>query len=284
MHPFSRSQSLVNRFAWSGAATMRPSSRILKTITLTTQRDRPQIVPRTLTTGANALSDEYFQLNQEIALLQCDLKPLRERVVRLQRALMAVHGAFIQREESDIPASEAIQFSSAMVELNDERITLKSQLSGVRDYVSDASMNDLRKEIAEGTEVCSLFVASCKELEEQTRAIKAQISTYRHSTTYSDVQAQRKKIIALTDAYNDAKQENMTLKMEFDDLSEQTGPIDDKAEAEVERLIKLGRKLDRLRRIHFDKSEYYITLREKQMKEIADVTAALGLNEEEDVC
>ena len=263
---------------------MRPSSRVLKTITLTTQRDRPQILPRTLTTGATALSDEYFQLNQEIALLQCDLKPLRERVVRLQRALMAVHGAFIQREESDIPASEAIQFSSAMVELNDERITLKSQLSGVRDYVSDASMNDLRKEIAEGTEVCSLFVASCKELEEQTRAIRAQISTYRHSTTYSDVQAQRKKIIALTDAYNDAKQENMTLKMEFDDLSEQTGPVDDKAEAEVEKLIKLGRKLDRLRRIHFDKSEYYITLREKQMKEIADVTAALGLNEEEDVC
>ena len=270
-----RSQSMFGRV---GPISTRPSARILKTITLSTKRDRPIAVPRDSTLEANALDEEYFQLNQEIALLRCDLKPLRERVVRLQRALMAVHGAFIERDERDIEASEAIKYTSAMVELNDERIALKSQLRSVRGYVSDEPMNDLKKEIAEGSEVCALFVASCGELEAQTKNVKAEITGYRHSAMYSDVQAQRKKIMALTDAYTSAKQANMRLKMEFDELKEQVGNGDEAAEAEVEKLIKLNRKLDRMRRIHFDKSEYYISLREKQMKEIADVSAAIGID------
>ena len=269
-----RPHSLLAKPSWRGPPTNR-TTRPSRTLTLQPQPRPDKIVARTVVLSQN-LNDEYYALNQEIALLQCELKPLREKVVRLQRSIMSTHGAFIERDESDINASETIKYTSAMIELDNERASLKDQLANVREYLSNAEMNNLRKEIEEGTDVCSLFVASCGELEAQTREIRSQISTYRHSTMYFDVQAQRKRIMALVESYNEAKQKHTSLTTEMEELQPVDGEIEEQAQKDAEMMIKLTRKLDRIRRLHYDRSEYYIALREQQMKEIEETNAEIA--------
>ena len=269
-----RPQSLLAKPSWRGAPTNR-TTLVAHTLTLQPRPRRDKILARTAPVASN-LSDEYYQLNQEIALLQCELKPLREKVVRLQRSIMSTHGAFIERDENDINASEAIKYTSAMIELDNERVSLKEQLANVREYLSNAEMNNLRKEIEEGSEICALFVASCQDLEAQTKDIKSQISTYRHSTMYFDVQDQRKKIMKLVESYNEEKQKHVAMTTEMDQLQPLDGETEERVQKEADMVIKLTRKLDRLRRVHYDRSEYYIALREQQMKEIEETNAEIA--------
>lgn len=267
-------KALRAQTSMSGSATTRASSRAIKTITIQNRPKRQQVVSRGIP-EEDILNEEYVKLNQEIALLQCELKPLREKVTHLQKAIMSAHGAFIERDESDINSSETIQYSSAMIELNNERETLRSRLKEVREYLSPSGTKHLQKEIAEGAEVCALFVASCEELEKQTEEVRRNISELKNSTLYEDVQAQRKKIVELSESCNNEKQKHLTLKAEMYQMMDPSAQQEESVQNEADRMIKLNRKLDRLRRIQFERSEFYITLREQQMKEINQVSGAL---------
>ena len=48
------------------------------------------------------LWDQYVKLNQEIADLQCDVKPLRQRYLQLQSAIVANHKSLPVRNPAEI--------------------------------------------------------------------------------------------------------------------------------------------------------------------------------------
>lgn len=217
--------------------------------------------------------EEFVQINREIALLECELKPLRQQCEKLQQQIMSFHSLYYGHDTNEF--FKPPDFSSAFIEIQNQRDELSKQLDEVHRYYSKQSIEQIQKEIDLGIHFCELLQESNADLKQQTDDIHEKIEKFRSSHFYQDVQVQRKKIEDLTQEYQDSKHKYQALKAEHFRL---TDPILKKEEKDVNQadsVIKLNRKLAAAHRKRLNLSDKYIQLRDNQVKEINLITAAL---------
>lgn len=254
------------------SAALQQQQRVTKTIVMQTKPKQQKVVARDPSADMDVYQDEYFRLNQEIALLHCELRPLREKAEQLRRSILIAGGAF---SEDMIVGEPPEKFASAKIELENEKDALKHKLSSVRTYVRPGSMDSLVKEIGEGSEVCALFAASLADLGEQTNDLRTRARRFRQSTLYDDIQEQRKRIEQVSTYCNDAKQQHLALKAEMYQMLDPALQQEERVQNEADRVIKMKRRLDQIWRKHAERTEFYVTLREQQMKEMQLVNGAM---------
>ncbi|KAK8860544.1 hypothetical protein M9Y10_012209 [Tritrichomonas musculus] len=227
---------------------------------------------------------EFERLTYEVAALQCEVKPLRQNYVRLQNEILMHHRAITSSDES-ITESDTLNnavttgdFSSAIILFQNESNSLSRQLSQVKQLFSQNSLRILRQEVEDGENHCAVLAQSVAETEREIQKNVTQYETYKLSSMYEDVQLQKEKIYNLTTQLDEAMELHSKLKSEnylLSDTSQQASAYYD----EATQITKLNRKLSAARRKHFEQCELFITIRNKQLKEIEAVGGAIHMKQ-----
>jgi hypothetical protein len=251
----------------SGRATLVSASPVLIT-RLTRSRRRSSTLctdDRPWSSFENELQNEYAKIREDIAVLQCELVPLRARRLELQNALLARPKSTIEDDEA------AVDFPSAMIQFQAESGSLKRQLREIRDLHSLNSLRVLQTELSEGENDCAVLAQSLNRIEKDLQGVADGIENLKLSKTYQDVQRQKRRIVRLSGEVDRAMQCHSELKTEHFLLDGREGKGDD-----LSQLDKLFHKLMYVRRRHCDKCEELIRLRTRQMKEVKDLAQEMG--------
>lgn len=226
------------------------------------------------------LWSRFIQINEEIAQLQCEVKPLRKRYADLQNDILMQHKAVTPTEPNLLENPDGLNnalttgdFSSAIVQFQKESGSLSRQLNQVRQLFSNQSLRVLRNEIEEGKNYVVILASSVADTESEIYSIISQMDTYKLSKKYEDIQLHKQKLYKLAEDLDQAIQIHSQLKSEhyiLTDTSNEVGVVD---EATI--VSKLNRKLNMLRRKHFEQCELLISLRNKQMNEMEAVGGAM---------
>ena len=217
------------------------------------------------------LQDEYVQINREIALLECELIPLRERCEQLKLTIMSFHSVYRNDEIYFDPPN----FTSAYIEIQNERDDLTEQLNEAINYYSSSSIKEIQEEIDQGINFCELLTFTNGELKKQTDEIYSKIDRLKCSQLYRDVQDQKKKIVELDRSYEDAKLKHAALKAEYYQLTDPVLNKNDKDSNAAGSVMKLIRKLNAVKRHHYDTIDKLMQLKDDQLKEVEEITAAM---------
>ena len=231
----------------------------------------------------NDLNFQYQQLKEEIASLQCDLKPLRQTFLKLQNDILMHHRALVSGDdELDSDALHAAvtagDFSSAIVQFQNESENLSKQLAIVKQLFSKNSLKLLNREVEDGEDSCATLQNNVEELEREIQKNVSQYETYKLSKMYEEVQQQKEKIYNLTARLDEAMQTHVKLKSEHFLLSDSSN--DNTFLDEATTISKLTRKLNAARRKHFEQCELLIAIRSKQLKEVESVSGVINSNKE----
>ena len=227
------------------------------------------------------LWDQYVKLNQEIADLQCDVKPLRQRYLQLQSTIVNHHKSLPWRDPAEITldceevnsAVPIADFSTAMIQFQTESDSLKTHVSKTRKLFSPVAIKLLETEVEEGQRHVEVLTSNIRHTEKEIEKLRTDIDGYRLSRMYEEVQVQKEKIHKLQDDLDLEVQLHSQLKNEHYMLSE--SPEDAALADEATIVSRLNRKLSETRRRHFEQCELFLAVREKQMKEIEAVGGAL---------
>ena len=226
------------------------------------------------------LRSEHLKLKEEVAELQCDIKPLRQRYLQLQSDILTHHKALSIDEEESIMNTYSItqavtlgDFSSAMIKFKSENEALKSQVARTKQLFSHSSIRFLKHEVQSGQGHALSLASNIAETERELERVRSDIDTYKVSTMYEEVQNQKEKIYQLLAKLDHAHQLHSQLKADHYLL---THSSTEEVADEVATVTRLSRKLAKVRRRHCEKCELLIAVRDKQMKEIEEVGAALG--------
>lgn len=227
------------------------------------------------------LWDQYVKLNQEIADLQCDVKPLRQRYLQLQSAIVANHRSLPARNPAEITLDSEevnssvpiVDFPTAIIQFQTESDSLKSQVNRTRQLFSPVAIKILETEVEEGQRHVEVLSANIRHTEKEIEKLRTDIDGYRLSRMYEDVQIQKQRIHKLQDDLDMEVQLHSQLKNEHYMLAE--APEDAALADEAAILSRLTRKLSETRRRHFEQCELLIAVRNKQMREIETVGSAL---------
>lgn len=217
------------------------------------------------------LYEEYVQINREIALLECELMPLRERCMNLRQQILSFENIY-GIDEENLNLFQPPNFSSAYIEIQNQKDKLTQELIEAQDCYSNQSIQKMKNEIDKGVHFCELLSASNAIFKQQSDEIQLEIEKYRQSQFYQTIQNQRKKIEELTQELEDAKHRHRALKAEHFRLTDPVLQKEEKNVNEADSVIKLQRKLKALNYRQISLSDQYIQLREKQMKEIESMT------------
>ncbi|OHT02362.1 hypothetical protein TRFO_30554 [Tritrichomonas foetus] len=234
---------------------------------------------------AEDIEYEFNQLKHEIAALQCEVKPLRQTYLRLQNDILMHHRALTALDEEIFTDSDALNaavtagdFSSAIVQFQNESDSLSHQLNTVKQLFSQNSLRILRQEVEDGENFCASLTSSVYDTDREIHKNVTQYETYKLSRMYEDVQMQKEKIYNLTAQLDEAMQLHAKLKSEHHLLSDTTHESSSFLD-EATTITKLNRKLSAQRRKHFEQCELLITLRNKQLKEIESVGNAMHMKQ-----
>lgn len=223
---------------------------------------------------------EFERLTYEVAALQCEVKPLRQHYNRLKNDILKHHRAITSSDET-LTDSDKLNaavttgdFSSAIIQFQNESNSLSRQLNQVKQIFSQNSLRILRQEVTDGEEHCAVLAQSVEETEREIQKNITQYETYKLSSMYEDVQIQKEKIYNLTSQLEEAMELHSKLKSENYMLSDTTNEVSAYYD-EATQITKLNRKLSAARRKHFEQCELFITIRNKQLKEIEAVGGAM---------
>lgn len=223
---------------------------------------------------------EFERLTYEVAALQCEVKPLRQHYNRLKNEILKHHRAITSSDET-LTDSDKLNaavttgdFSSAIIQFQNESNSLSRQLNQVKQLFSQNSLRILRQEVEDGENSCAILAQSVEDTERDIQKLVTQYETYKLSSMYEDVQLQKEKIYNLTSQLDEAMELHSKLKSEnyllSDSSTEASAFLD-----EATQITKLNRKLSAARRKHFEQCELFITIRNKQLKEIEAVGGAM---------
>ncbi|KAK8884566.1 hypothetical protein M9Y10_043680 [Tritrichomonas musculus] len=219
--------------------------------------------------------EEYVQINREIALLECELIPLREKCMNLRQQILSFQNLYFDSNNNNIDLFQPPNFTSAFIEIQNERDQLTQELDEMLEYYSNQSIQKMKTEIEQGIHFCELLSNSNAIFKQQSDQIHSDIENYRQSQFYQSIQNQRQKIIDLTQDLEDAKHRHRALKAEHFRLTDPVLQKEEKNVNEADSVIKLQRKLKALNYRQISLSDQYIQLREKQMKEIKTMTSVI---------
>lgn len=231
--------------------------------------------------GEHNYESEFQILTREIATLQCELKPLKQNAFRLQNEILMHHRAITSYEQDVLLDSDALNqavtagdFSSAIVQFQNESNSLQHQLIQVRQLFSPNSLHFLRQEVEDGENLCAKLAEYVAETDREIQKNIVQYETYKLSSMYEDVQIQKEKIYHLESQLDEAMELHSKLKNALHLLSDSTYESSDFLD-EANTIAKLTRKLNAARRKHFEQCELFLTIRNKQFMEVETVSGAL---------
>jgi predicted nucleic acid-binding Zn-ribbon protein len=211
-------------------------------------------------------------MNQEIAVLLCELRPMRKRVTELEQIIFYDRGSILPFSE---PLTTDGASTSAMVEIMMRQTELAGRLSQVRSYVGPAASRVLQNEVNEGAKVCEQFSKALSDLKAETDEIVNEIETFRKSTLFRDSQSQKDRIVELSEAYTIERRKHEDLREEIYQLTDDVASRESQHVHEAEVTQKLTRRLDELRRKQFERLEAYAKLRESQVHDVMAVKECL---------
>lgn len=220
-----------------------------------------------------SLEADYLSLSQDVASLESELLPLRDRATELQYFIMNNYGQFVIEEK------KPSDFSSIIIEMQNEKIELQRQYQTMKSVFSTNAIKDMKDEIEELKREVNGLARGVHSIESQADEFQTQIERYRYSRVFSDIQTQKARIRDLTQSLNAEMERYKTLKAEHYVLSDPSASKEQKS-IEADYVIKLNRKLNALRRKHFEQCDMLIQLREKQVSEINQVTNAIRMRQQ----
>ncbi|OHT08477.1 hypothetical protein TRFO_22987 [Tritrichomonas foetus] len=226
-----------------------------------------------------ALNDEYIEINREIALLECELMPLREKCNKLRLSIMSFNSLY-QNDEIMI---EPPNFNSAFIQLQNEKDELTRQHDEALQYYSNQSIERIQKEIEKGINFCELLSSSNANLKMQSDDIFSKITQFKRSSFFYEVQQQKKRIEELSQNYTDAKQLHAALKVEYFQLTDPAIKTEEKNVNEASDVIKLTRKLNTLKRKYYELCDDLIRMKQRQTEEVEAITAVLAQQSDTDL-
>jgi chromosome segregation ATPase len=208
------------------------------------------------------MAAEYTKLQEQIAGLQCEIVPLRARIVELRHALLGY-----QCQPS------TLDFSSTMIHFQTEENSLDRQLRAIRFLHSAKSIHELEGELDTGEAACRRFPLSLDRIDREMQNLIADIETYKLSQIYEEVQRQKRKIIKLSMELDQKihVHDNLTAKR-FALAPDNTRSADDASAIE-----RLNYKVVTARRRHAETCERLLVIRNAQIREIEEVTAAIAI-------
>ena len=249
----------------------------------TTQFDKPSFMKKEtdMYEEPEYLYDEFLKLNQEIAQIQCEVKPLRARYVHLQNEIMAKQQIqqteddtdFIDPEDDNTIAKRK-DFQNAVFTFQNECSQMQKQLQLIRQAFSPSEIKKLEQEEIDGKNLIQTLKLNITQMDETLDKYQTQINQFRLSQLYDTVQRQKDEIQKVTKELQTEISKHEQLKVQRDIYQtdeENADPLNE----DVNTIARLKRKLETTRRLHYEKCEILLALRNKQLKEIEEVKNAI---------
>ena len=248
-----------------------------------TLRDKPSFMKREteIYEEPEYLYDQFLKLNQEIAEIQCEVKPLRARFAHLQNEILAKQQ--IQQKDEDLDfidpeddntIAKRKDFQSAIFKFQNECSQMQKQLQLIRQAFSPAEIKKLEQEEIEGKNLISTLKINITQMDETLDKYQTQLNQFKLSQLYDTVQRQKDEIQKVTKELQNEISKHEQLKVQRDIYQTDQENADTIAE-DVNTIARLKRKLESTRRLHYEKCEIFLALRNKQLKEIEEVKSAI---------
>lgn len=252
-----------------------------RTIRITTQRPEKRTIRASTTSisGNQSLSEQFTRLNQEIAQIQCEVKPLRSQYIALQNSLLEKQQKSNFNDEidpeDDDQAVNKEEFQTAKFKFENESVKLQKQLDMIRSALSITQINTLEEEEENGKRLVQTLRMNIMQMDEEIDKQQNQINSYRLSQIYDTIQKQKDEIQKLSQELQDEITKHEQLRAQRDGFEESSTMSSEFAE-DVNQIGRLKRKLEAARRKHFEKCKVFLQLRNKQLAEIEEVKAAIN--------
>jgi hypothetical protein len=245
--------SVATRSALSG--TIRANQALLHRSSMTA-RESPDQSP-------HDLESDYLELNRDIAMLQCELKFMREHATELEQTIFYERGALLAYGGDPIG-----QGNCAMVEIVLQQAELTVKLDQTRLHIGSVAVHSLREEVMNGRQLCTRYEAALNDLINQTRAMVNEIDVYRDSIVFREVQQKKSRFIDLCQCIATEQQKHQELRLIMVELGNSSLPQESINVQEVENTQKIERKLDEVRRKYFERLDTLMNLRQTQVDDI----------------
>jgi hypothetical protein len=199
------------------------------------------------------MAQEFLEVNEDIAVLLCELKPMRERANKLEQTLL-----------SSMRFSSGMTGGSALIELSRQCQHLSSVYNDAKARLSTNAGNFLLEEMKRWAQVCQMFESSRQALLEETTELREEIAAIQDSVLYQEGRRQRQRLVKLSEQCSAARERHAALKYEI--VSLQGGMIGSTESQTATEALMLT--LDEARRRRFERLDAYLKLRDRQIKEL----------------
>lgn len=232
------------------------------------------------------LYDEFLKLNQEIAQIQCEVKPLRATFVHLQNEILAkqqkkqVDGVDGVDPEDDDTLTKKGDFQSAIFKFQNESTQMQKQLQLLRQAFSPSEITRLQEEDDEGKRLISVLRMNITSMDKELDKYQSQLNQFKLSQLYDTVQRQKDEIQNVTQELQNEIDKHEKLKSQRAMYDEEENYENEAIADDVNTISRLKRKLETTRRTHYEKCEILLALRNKQLKEIEQVKMAIPRKQE----
>lgn len=232
--------------------------------------------------NSDYLQQQFLQLNQEIAQIQWEVKPLRSEYMHLQKEIVSKHQPVEDDEDIlDDPMKKPQKledYQSVLFKFQSESNKLKKELAIIKEQLSKDSIETYEKEEARCKDVVESLSSNVDHLQSMIEHYRTQINTYRLSKLYDDIQRQKDLIQQRKDEIAQEREKAEVLQNQLKLFAENEDVLVEIPE-DVNLITRLKRKLENTRRKHYEKCEVMLALRNKQVREINEVNGMMRPSE-----
>lgn len=232
------------------------------------------------------LVDIFTKLTNDVSLLECEIIPLRARVLRLQNNILAAKGQLpLTDEQLGDDLAQKNQCFSGPNELQQadpisnriaERNELTFQLRQAKSAFSTKNLSILSMTVTSERDSLWILQRNADKIQKEFDHIQQQMTFFKLSEVYGNVQIQKKQIEELKEKVKKEESENSHLKTEAAILCDPSNGSIRFYEEDARHIEKLTRKLNAARRHYNEVCQRRVHIREQQMNEIKAIEQQLN--------